>query len=238
MHTKKTLASGLLVMLSAAVLAAPVAHAGSGAEVSASVGVANMYLWRGIDLGDGDAAVSGDLKIGHDSGAYAGVWGSSGDASWGTEYDLYAGWGGKVGNLDVDASLWTYAYPDGDKVDADGKSTKKDPGELVDAVISVGSGPVNVTLYEALEGDDANEYRYVTAKYTKDKYSAMYGQHMYDKGISPGHIQLGYQYNDNLSFAVSQFVTDADTGEVFPATGKPVDDNPQFLVSYSIPLTK
>jgi uncharacterized protein (TIGR02001 family) len=219
MHTKKTLASSLLVMLSAAVLTAPAAHAGT--EVSASAGVANMYLWRGFDLGDGDAAVSGDLKLKHDSGAYAGIWGSSGDATLGTEYDLYAGWGGKVGSLDVDASLWSYAYPDADKGDID-------PGELVDAVISVGSGPANVTLYETLEGDDANEYRYVTAKYTKDKYSAMYGQHMYDEGASPGHIQLGYQYNDNLSFAVSQFVVDNDE----------VDDNPKFLVSYSLPLTK
>lgn len=222
MHTKKILANSLLVMLSAAALAAPVAHAGS--EVSASVGVANMYLWRGMDLGDGDAAVSGDLKVKHDSGAYAGIWGSSGDASWGTEYDLYAGWGGKVGNLDVDASLWTYAYPDKDDT-VDGDIA---PGELVDGVVSVGSGPVNVTLYEALKGDDDNSYRYVTAKYTKGKYSAMYGQHMYEEGASPGHVQLGYQYNDNLSFAVSQFVVDNDE----------VDDNPKFLASYSIPLTK
>ncbi len=221
MHTKKTLASGLLVMLSAAVLAAPAAHAGGGTEVSASAGVANMYLWRGFDLGNGDAAVSGDLKVKHGSGAYAGIWGSSGDATLGTEYDLYAGWGGKVGALDVDASLWTYVYPDADKGNIGA-------GDLVDAVISVGAGPANVTLYEALEGDDANEYRYVTAKYTKDKYSAMYGQHMYDEGASPGHIQLGYQYNDNLSFAVSQFVVDNEK----------VDDNPKFLVSYNIPLTK
>lgn len=222
MHTKKILAGSLLAVLSGAALMAPAAYA--GAEVSASAGVANMYLWRGIDLGDGDAAISGDLKVTHDSGAYAGIWGSSGDASWGTEYDLYAGWGGKVGNLDVDASLWTYAYPDKDDT-VDGDIA---PGELVDAVVSVGSGPVNVTLYESLEGDDDNEYRYVTAKYTKDKYSAMYGQHMYDEGASPGHIQLGYQYNDNLSFAVSQFVVDNDE----------VDDNPKFLVSYSLPLTK
>jgi uncharacterized protein (TIGR02001 family) len=222
MHTKKILANSLLVMLSAAALSAPAAHA--GAEVSASVGVANMYLWRGMDLGDGDAAVSGDLKVKHDSGAYAGIWGSSGDASWGTEYDLYAGWGGKVGSLDVDASLWTYAYPDKDDT-VEGDIA---PGELVDAVVSVGSGPVNVTLYEALEGDDDNESRYVSAKYTKGKYSALYGQHMHEEGASPGHVQLGYQYNDNLSFAVSQFVVDNDE----------VDDNPKFLVSYSLPLTK
>lgn len=222
-NTQKMLATGLVALLSTTVLV-PAASAGGGVDVSASAGVANMYLWRGMDLGDGDAAISGDLKATHNSGAYAGIWGSSGDASWGTEYDLYAGWGGKLGNLDVDASLWTYAYPDKDDT-VDGNIA---PGELMDGVVSVGSGPVNVTLYEALKGDDDNAYRYVSAKYTKDKYSAMYGQHMYEEGASPGHIQLGYQYNDNLSFAVSQFVVDKEE----------MDDNPKFLVSYSLPLTK
>lgn len=216
MHTKKLLASSLAALLSAAAFAAPVAHAGT--EVAASVGVANMYLWRGFDLGDGDAAVSGDLKLKHDSGAYAGIWGSSGDATLGNEYDLYAGWGGKVGAVDVDASVWSYVYPDSD-VSA---------GDMVDAVVSAGYGPVKATLYEALEGDDANEYRYMTLGYTKGKYSALYGQHSYETGDSPGHVQLGYQYNDNLGFAVSKFVVD-DAG---------VDNDPQFLVSYSVPLTK
>ena len=225
-NAKKMFATAVVALLSGAVLM-PAANA-AAPEVSASVGVANMYLWRGYDLGDGDAAISGDLKATHDSGAYAGIWASSGDASWGTEYDLYAGWAGTVGKLDVDASLWTYAYPDGDKVDADGVSTQKDPGELVDGVVSVGSGPVNVTWYESLKGDDGNEYRYVSAKYTKGKYSALYGQHLYEEGANPGHVQLGYQYNDNLNFAVSQFVVDNND----------VDDNPKFLVSYNLPLSK
>ena len=85
-NAKKMFATGLVALLSGAVLM-PAANA-AAPEVSASVGVANMYLWRGYDLGDGDAAISGDLKATHDSGAYAGIWASSGDASWGTEYDL------------------------------------------------------------------------------------------------------------------------------------------------------
>ena len=80
LNAKKIIAIGL-VALSATAFVAPVAHA----EVAASVGVANMYLWRGMDLGNGDAAVSGDLKYKHKSGAYAGIWGSSGDATNGNE---------------------------------------------------------------------------------------------------------------------------------------------------------
>ncbi|MEN9503987.1 MAG: hypothetical protein RI964_3272 [Pseudomonadota bacterium] len=214
LNAKKIIAIGL-VALSATAFVAPVAHA----EVAASVGVANMYLWRGMDLGNGDAAVSGDLKYKHKSGAYAGIWGSSGDATNGNEYDLYTGWGGKLGKLDVDASLWTYVYPDNDIA----------AGDLADAVISAGYGPVKATLYEAIEGDDAAEYRYGTVAYTKGKYSALYGQHSTEGAGDPGHIQLGYQYNDNLSFAVSKFVVNEEAAP---------DKDAQFLVSYSIPLSK
>ena len=213
LNAKKIMAGGL-VALSMTAFVVPTAQA----EVAASVGVANMYLWRGYDLGTGDAAVSGDLKYKHSSGAYAGIWGSSGDATNGNEYDLYGGWGGKMGKFDVDASLWTYVYPDSD-VNA---------GDLADAVVSLGYGPVKATLYEAIQGDDDGAYRYGTVSYTKGKYSALYGQHSKEGGDDPGHIQLGYQYNDNLSFAVSQFVVHKEN----------VDSDPQFLVSYSIPLTK
>lgn len=233
-NAKKIFAHSFIAMLSATALAVPAAHAGSGIDVSASAAVANMYLWRGYDLGvktetdpvtgavvsedKGTPAISGELKATHGSGVYAGIWGSSGDASLGSEYDLYAGWGGKVGKVNVDASVWSYVYPESDI----------SVGDAVDAVVSAGVGPVKATLYETLEGDDSGDYRYGTVSYTKGKYSAMYGQHSKEGGADPGHIQLGYQYNDNLSFAVSKFVVDTDT----------VEEDPQFLVSYSIPLKK
>lgn len=194
------------------------------AEVSASVGIANKYLWRGLDLGNGDAAVSGDLKFSTGSGLYTGIWGSSGDATNGSEYDLYVGWGGKLGMVDVDASIWSYNYP---KVNID-------PGELTDLVLSAGIGSFNGTLYEAIQGDDNNDYRYVTLGYDFGKYNALVGIHDYENTDgNPTHIQLGYNYNDNLSFGVSQFVNDEDS-----AAGKALgaDSDLQFLVSYSVDI--
>ena len=77
MLTNKTniLRTGIaaLALAGTAIVASP-----AMAEVSASAAVANMYLWRGIDLGDGSAAVSGDLVYSN-SGAYVGIWVSSGD---------------------------------------------------------------------------------------------------------------------------------------------------------------
>ncbi len=228
-NARKFFVDGLVTLLSVGALLAPVAYADS--KVSASVGVANQYLWRGMDLGLGkskEIAVSGDVHVTNSNGAYVGTWASTGDADWGFEYDLYGGWGGKVGNFDVDASLWTYANPE-DDYNNDGVSGKHDPGELVDGIVTVGRGPVKVGWYESLKGEaDGDQYRYISTAYTKDKYSALYGQHLHSQGEDPGHLQLGYQVNDNLSFAVSKFVVNKEG----------VDSSPHFLINYSLPLTK
>ena len=62
-------------------------------EVTASVAVSNMYLWRGNNLGNSTPAISGDINASA-GGFYGGIWGSSGDAESGNEFDVYAGFGG------------------------------------------------------------------------------------------------------------------------------------------------
>jgi uncharacterized protein (TIGR02001 family) len=90
-------------------------------EVSASASVASMYLWRGQDLGNGAAAVSGDLTASM-GGAYAGVWTSSGDTAAGQEYDLYVGFGGEAEDFSYDLSIWTYTYSGDDTVNGEGNT--------------------------------------------------------------------------------------------------------------------
>ncbi|MFP5383474.1 MAG: TorF family putative porin [Gammaproteobacteria bacterium] len=77
-------------LLAATVAGAAVVSIPAAAEVSANAAVANVYLWRGLDLGAGVPAVSGGLDYGHESGLYAGVWGSSSGPT--QEVDFYAGW--------------------------------------------------------------------------------------------------------------------------------------------------
>src|SRR5690606_33582284 len=86
MH-KNFLASAVALSAMASLALTPAAHA----EVSASVGASNMYYWRGLDLGGG-AAISADINYSA-SGFFGGLWTSSGDEGWGTEYDIYAGYG-------------------------------------------------------------------------------------------------------------------------------------------------
>jgi len=211
----------LTTTLAATAVAATMSFApAANAEVSASVSVANMYLWRGMDLGDGSAAVSGDLVVSA-AGFYGGIWGSSGDDSFGNEYDLFVGYGGDLGILSYDLSVWNYNYSDlGAR---EGTLT-----ELSEAILSLGIGPVSLTYYNNIAGDSG--YSYVTLGATFGAFSALLGRHSDElTGVAketPMHLDLSYAYNDNVSFTISKFIADEDN----------VDDDAQFVVSYSLPI--
>jgi uncharacterized protein (TIGR02001 family) len=91
----------------------------AAAEVSANVGVVSNYFFRGVTQTDDSAAVQGGVDYAHDSGFYAGTWGSTVDFGDGTSYelDLYAGYGGSIGDLGYDVGYIYYAYPDADDAD-------------------------------------------------------------------------------------------------------------------------
>ena len=240
MMSKKTKMLRLSALSLAVAGAMSVSHTANaeGVDVSGSVGVANMYLWRGFDLGTGDAAVSGDLRASA-GGFYGGVWGSSGDSAWGTEYDLYVGYGAEFGGVTVDLSVWNYTYPsypetectssvDGteivetcEKVDV----IQDDFGGLSDAVLSIGFAGLTASVYDNIAGGSG--YEYYTLAYSFDAFSVLVGKHDNVTGADEDqmvHVNLSYAYNDNLSFTFSQQV-DQET-----------DDDLKFVVSYSLPI--
>lgn len=200
MKTSKKL---LLSSVATAILASSAVVNTAQAEVSASLAASNFYLWRGVDLsddGEGSSApaISGDISYSA-NGFYAGVWASSGDEALGQEYDLYAGWGGELGDFSIDVSYWTYVYPSADPESIDA-------GDVADLVVGLGYGPVSFTVYEALKDDGAGA-RYVTLDYSLGDYNFLLGQHDSGEDTSE-HIQISYNYNDNLSFTVSKFLDD------------------------------
>ncbi len=200
----------------------------ANAEVTGSMGIATSYLWRGYDLGEtnGVPAISGDLKLSA-SGFYGGIWGSSGDHLNGTEYDLYAGWGGSAGPVSLDVSYWTYSYP----------TIKLRPGNLSELVMSVGVGPVSAFLLYNInapglnaEGDAKNgDYQYYGVKGKFGAFTALLGHHN-DQASKLTHADLTYAYNDNLTFTVSVPV-DVATGFEKPA-------DPTYVAAYSVPFGK
>ena len=218
MNVKKILAGTLAASAFSAGNIATTAYAEG--EVAASAAASNMYLWRGIDLGDGAAAVSGDLVYSV-SGAYAGVWVSSGDTALGQEYDLFAGYAMDItDDVSVDVSLWNYNYSD---LGARDDTT----GELTEIVLSLSAYGANISILDNVAGGSG--YIYYTLGYGAGDFSATFGSHSFDDDSdNMSHLNISYAYNDNLSFSVSKVVDEEVEGTY--------DDDAMFQVSYSFPI--
>jgi len=199
----------------------------ANAEITADVGVASSYLWRGYDLGSGTPAVFGDVGVSA-SGFYAGIWGSSGDTGAGTEYDLYGGYNGSVGDFSYGLNVTSYVYPSGPGY-TDGGT---DVGDLMEGILTLGYGPVTLNYYDNLEGADG--YTYTTLAATFGKFTGLLGAHKGDTNEAV-HLNLTYAYNDNLSFTVSKIISSND-GDIVGGEMVVVDDDPLFVVTYAIPL--
>lgn len=214
----KLLASALAASALAVSAFAPVAYA----DVSASVGASNMYYWRGLDLGLGDAAVWGDLKASSDAGLYGGVWMSSGDIVDGTEYDLYFGYGAEIGGLGVDISYWSYNYP----------TLQVGPGDFAEAVLGLSYGPVAFNYYTniAAEGAGSEDYSYYTLSLTEGAWNFKYGEHEDTDGAALNgysHFDITYAYNDNVSFTLGTPIDEGDGNN---------NDEPKFVVNFTFPI--
>ena len=113
-------------MVSAAVMAgsmaAPSVYAEDGPHTfSANVAMVSDYRFRGMSQNDETIAIQGGFDYAHDSGFYAGTWASSLDWQDGAagsddttiEVDLYAGFGGDIGDsgFGYDVGVLRYMYP-------------------------------------------------------------------------------------------------------------------------------
>ena len=91
--------------------------------VSGRVAIVSDYRFRGVSQSDEELAFQGGLTVNHESGLYAGAWGSN-LAGWGTfgganvELDLFAGYKLPLAGGTLDVGLTWYMYPGGaDKTD-------------------------------------------------------------------------------------------------------------------------
>jgi len=120
------------------------AEAGSGFTVSGNVALASEYRFRGVGLSNGDPALQGGIDVGHSSGFYAGLWGSSLDAgaAYGDlELDVYAGWSGDVAEgINLDVGVLYYLYPS--------NPGAFDPVDYIETYAKVGFtfGPLDTTV--------------------------------------------------------------------------------------------
>ena len=200
-----------ILALSAAVAGVLVSSA-SFAGVTANIGVATNYLWRGSSLSNEGPAVSGGVDYAHDSGIYAGVWQSSegfveadgGNAT--GETDLYAGYSGEAGPVSYDVGFVSYKYLQDDRVDFD------------EIYFSVGYD--FVSFFYANSSDLETDYMSLTFEY--DRYSLVYGDYAYDLDSTSdySHFDLSAALTDELSITYSQSdITGDDDGRLVVSYG-------------------
>ena len=106
------------VLATASLMAAPAfaQDADDLFDVSFNVGAATDYVWRGVSQTDEDPTAQAGLTYSHDSGFYAGVWGSGvdfgpGDPS--VEVDGFVGYNTDFSDsVNFDVMINRYMYPD------------------------------------------------------------------------------------------------------------------------------
>jgi hypothetical protein len=168
------------------------AAAPAAVALDASASIATSYLWRGTELGTGSAALAVDLSDSMGAVSY-GLWVSSGDAGMGTEYDVYASYGGTVGEIGYSLGYATYNYPSNAKQIAF-------QDENSEYIYGLSYGPASVTVYENAESQ--KDYTYTVVGYEAGAYSFAYGSED-DKGAERTHFDVSYAVNDKLSLTLS-----------------------------------
>ena len=176
------------------------AAAPTALALDASASIATSYLWRGHELGNGDAALAVDLSGSTGAISY-GLWVSSGDqetgagddAEGGTEYDIYASYGGEVNGIGYSIGYASYNYP----------SRGVSFDDAAEYIYGLSYGPASVTIFDGKDSD----YEYTVVGYEAGAFSFAYGDDETDT-----HFDVSYAVNDSLSLTVSDSDRDgADT---------------------------
>ena len=176
------------------------------ADLAGNIGVHSKYLLRGIGLENDNTAVQGGVDYTHESGFYAGWWGSNlgytydaGTATFdsgdGFENDLYAGFAGKAGDFSYKAGLIQYVYMD------------VDDSDLTEFLGNVGYGPVTLQmqylLNDGMWGNSGDIYW--TANYSaelpkKFKFGASLGWYTYDDDDNSELLNAGGSTTSDSGF--------------------------------------
>lgn len=186
-------------------------------SLSASVGISNMYLFRGSNLSDGSAHISGSLDLDSGMGLYTGVWAASGDDGLGQEYDLYAGYATDItDDISFDIGVVNFIYPKQAKTtesivdDGTGNAVVQQQrvsqdgfADFSEAYASISGYGASLYYVDNIAG--APGYTYTSLSYGYGPVSATVGQNSTDDTDNT-HLDLTFQFNDELAFTASTLV--------------------------------
>jgi uncharacterized protein (TIGR02001 family) len=194
-------------------------------------------MFRGIETSNG-AAVQGSLLYGHDSGFYAGIWGSNiADFLGSSEVDVYGGWTGDLGSVTLDVGALQYLFPETNEDDA------LDNTDYLELYAGVALGGLSAKAFITDDFFNTDEDAiYVTAAYAfpiKDDLT-LTAQAGYSDGDGVD-VFVGDSYMDysltlakafengfGASFAVINTTLDETESAIFAS-----DDSPKFVVALS-----
>lgn len=206
---------GIATALAGTMLAAPLM---ASADMSASIAVSSMYLWRGQDLSGASPEISGDLYYTHESGLYTGIWASSEGVSGSHETDLNVGYSKKFGDVGVDVGIYEYLYTEAGAQKVDWQDT-----DAAEYYVGVSYSPVSLKVLQNTAKPDS---RYVTL----DGAFGMFGAHI-------GQTLAKDSTNEYTDFNVSVTPVENLTWTVSVADGDGAPEkDPLFVVSYKWPF--
>lgn len=237
LHKKFTpITTAVALALSAMALPMAASAEMAGGELTANLGVSNMYLWRGQNLSPDGGQVSGTLQYDM-QGFYVGMWTTSENG--GTETDLYLGYGGEISGFSYDISYWDYLYPEDVAETTTIDETKSPNVQSVTAVshsindtnqaevaVSLGYGPVAVGAYINVDGDTPDD-NYFTISGTWENLTLTYG--FWD-------LESGTVKSDTIKGSDGNPVVDEDGKEVV-ATGADQYSHLTFTYAYNDALS-
>ena len=131
------------------------------AEITGNVGATTDYIWRGNTQADGDASLSGGIDVDFGNGFAVGTWvgslgrstttaddtnqlSASDDANY--ELDLYASYGGEIGNVGYEIGYIAYEYP----------GAANSAADFSEVYVSFGAGPLSLSYYVLADAEDAD----------------------------------------------------------------------------------
>jgi uncharacterized protein (TIGR02001 family) len=232
---KKTFTAAAALATFAATL--PGMASAGGVEVTPSVEISSMYLYRGENAGGSNPFVAGGLQADY-QGAYAGISALSAE---GSEYDTYVGYAQSIADVvTVDLSVWAYTLPADDAYDTFGQYSEAFltftydmlwftvasnlAGDTGMRYYNTGASVENFSVGVGLVDADEDQYTYVSATPLDEVVNDYI------------HVDLTYAYNDSLKFTLSQIV---DQGK-FTLNGRVRDDRRDedtlFVATYNVPF--
>lgn len=239
----KTLRLGSLAAIGAAVAPALIlTPVQAQAGLTGAVGVANMYLWRGINMTPEAAQVFGDLKYTHDSGWFADLWTSTSGAGTGSETDIILGYLGKYQEFGYGISFWEIMYPEAVVTNTVGGEnfnsiTDTDVQELQ---LTASYGPVAVNYFYALDvpvggngevDESSDENNYLTISGTMGQFNALYGMWFKEAETADeySHFMLSYSATPEFVLGVNFTFSEENDAQGNPLT----EEGPLFYASYT-----